>query len=138
MEETLTQTGEPRRDSILSLARQLLGGVVQLVRLEVTHGRQELGQMLAETRGGLILIGIAVGLLVAALISLVTFVILAIAALSGLPGWLVALLVFIVLSAVAALLGYGGVRRIRIGPPEETIASVKEDVAWARRLLRRE
>jgi uncharacterized membrane protein YqjE len=134
----LTQTDGPRRESILGLTRQLLGGVVQLVRLEVTHARQELGEMLAETRGGLILIGIAAGLLVAALISLVTFVILAIAALTGLPGWLMALLVFIVLAAIAALLAYMGVRRIRIGPPEETIASVKEDVAWARRLLRRE
>jgi len=134
----MTQAGEPRHEGILQLARQLLGGVVQLVRLEVTHGRQEIGQMLAETRGGLILIGVAVGLLVASLIALVAFVILAIAALTGLPGWLVALLVFIVLAGVAALLGYRGVRRIRIGPPEETIESVKEDVAWAKRLLRRE
>jgi uncharacterized membrane protein YqjE len=134
----MTQAGEPRREGILELTRQLLGGVVQLVRLEVTHGRQELGQMLAETRGGLIMIGVAAGLLVAALIALVAFVILAVAALTGLPGWLVALLVFIVLAGVAALLGYRGVRRIRIGPPEETIESVKEDVAWAKRLLRRE
>jgi uncharacterized membrane protein YqjE len=134
----MTQAGEPRREGILGLTRQLLGGVVQLVRLEVTHGRQEIGQMLAETRGGLIMIGVAVGLLVAALIAVVAFVILAIAALTGLPGWLVALLVFIVLAALAALLVYWGVRRIRIGPPEETIESVKEDVAWAKRLLRRE
>jgi uncharacterized membrane protein YqjE len=134
----MTQAGEPRREGILELTRQLLGGVVQLVRLEVTHGRQEIGQMLAETRGGLIMIGVAVGLLVAALIAVVAFVILAIAALTGLPGWLVALLVFIVLAALAALLVYWGVRRIRIGPPEETIESVKEDVAWAKRLLRRE
>jgi uncharacterized membrane protein YqjE len=133
----MTQAGEPRREGILGLVRQLLGGVVQLARLEVTHGRQELGQMLAETRGGLILIGIAFGLVIGALISLVTFVILAIAALTGLPGWLVALLVFIVLAVVAGLLVYTGVRRIRIGPPEETIESVKEDVAWAKRLLRR-
>ena len=133
----MTQGGQPRREGILELTRQLLGGVVQLVRLEVTHGRQELGQMLAETRGGLVLIGVAVGLLVAALIALVAFVILAIAGLTGLPDWLVALLVFIVLAVVAALLAYWGVRRIRIGPPEETIESVKEDVAWAKRLLRR-
>ena len=134
----MTQTDGPRRESILGLTRQLLGGIVQLVRLEVTHGRQELGQMLAETRGGLILIGIAAGLIVGALIAVVIFLILALAALTGLPGWLVALLVFIVLAGIAALLAYVGVRRIRIGPPEETIASVKEDVAWARRLLRRE
>jgi uncharacterized membrane protein YqjE len=133
----MTQAGKPPREGILQLARQLIGGVVQLVRLEVTHGRQEIGQMLADTRGGLILIGVAVGLLVAALIALVAFVILAIAGLTGLPDWLVALLVFIVLAGVAALLAYWGVRRIRIGPPEETIESVKEDVAWAKRLLRR-
>ncbi|HYM53659.1 MAG TPA: phage holin family protein [Candidatus Dormibacteraeota bacterium] len=133
----MTQAGDPRRESILGLARQLVGGIVQLVRLELTHGRQEIGQMLAETRGGLILIGVAVGLLMAALIALVAFVILAIAALTGLPGWLVALLVFIVLAVVAALLAYRGVRKIRIGPPEETIESVKEDIAWAKRLLRR-
>jgi membrane protein len=133
----MTQAGEPRREGFLQLTRQLLSGAVQLVRLEVTHGRQEIGQMLADTRGGLVLIGVAVGLLVAALIALVAFVILAIAGLTGLPDWLVALLVFIVLAAVAALLAYWGVRRIHIGPPEETIESVKEDVAWAKRLLRR-
>jgi membrane protein len=133
----MTQASEPRRESIVGLARQLLGGVVQLVRLEVTRGRQEVGQMLGETRVGLIMIGVAVALLLAALIALVAFLILAIAALTGLPGWLVALLVFIVLAVVAALLAYRGVRRIRIGPPEETIESVKEDIAWAKRLLRR-
>jgi uncharacterized membrane protein YqjE len=133
----MTQAGQPRREGFLQLARQLLSGVVRLVRLEVTHGRQEIGQMLADTRGGLVLIGVAVGLVVAALIALVAFVILAIAGLTGLPDWLVALLVFIVLAGVAALLAYWGVRRIRIGPPEETIESVKEDVAWAKRLLRR-
>jgi hypothetical protein len=30
-----------------------------------------------------------------------------------------------------------GVQRVRVGPPQETIDSVKEDVAWAKRLLKR-
>jgi uncharacterized membrane protein YqjE len=115
----------------------MLGGAVQLVRLEITRGRQEMATMLAETRGALIMIGVAAGLLIAALIALVVFLVMAITALSGLPAWLVALLVFFVLAAIAALLGYRGVRRIHIGPPEETIEAVKEDVAWAKRLLRR-
>jgi uncharacterized membrane protein YqjE len=133
----MTHADEPR-PSIFGLARQLVSGVVQLVRLELTHGRQEIGEMLGQTKTGLIMIGIAVGLLVLCLMTVLIFLVLLIAFVTGLPGWLVALLVFVVLALVAALLGYGGVRKIRIGPPEQTIASVKEDIAWAKRLLRRE
>jgi membrane protein len=133
----MNQADEPRRESIPGLARRLIGDIVQLARLEMTRGRQEIGQMLDQTKGGLVMIGIGVGLIVLALIAFVTFLVLAIAALTGLPGWLVALIVFILLAAVAALLGYQGVRRIRVGPPEETIEAVKEDIAWAKRLMRR-
>jgi membrane protein len=133
----MTHADEPR-PSILGLARQLVGGVVQLVRLELTHGRQEIGEMLGETKSGLILIGIGVGLVVVALITLVVTVILGTAALlSFLPAWLVGLLYFVLFMAIAGLLGWRGVRRIRIGPPERTIESVKEDIAWAKRLLKR-
>jgi membrane protein len=133
----MTQADEPRRESIPGLAKRLIGDFVQLARLEMTRGRQEIGQMLDQTKGGLVMIAIGVGLIVLALIAFVTFLVLAIAALTGLPGWLVALIVFILLAAVAALLGYQGVRRIRVGPPEETIEAVKEDIAWAKRLMRR-
>lgn len=134
----MTQADEPRRESIPGLARRLIGGFVQLARLEITRGRQEIGEMLSETKTGVILIGIGIGLLFLALIAFVAFIILALAALTGLPGWLMALIVFIVLAVIAAFLAYRGVRRIRIGPPEETIEAVKEDVAWAKRLLKRE
>ena len=133
----MTQADEPRRDSIPGLAKRLIGGFVELAKLEITRGRQEMGEMLAEVKGGLVLIGIGVGLLVLALIAFVAFLILAIAALTGLPAWLVALIVFILLAALAALLAFAGVRRIKIGPPEETIEAVKEDIAWAKRLLKR-
>jgi uncharacterized membrane protein YqjE len=133
----MTHADEPRT-SIFGLARQLVAGVVQLVRLELTHGRQEIGAMLGETKSGAILIGIGVGFIVIALITLVVTVILATAALlSFLPSWLVGLLYFVLFTAVAGLLGWRGIRKIRIGPPEETIASVREDIAWAKRLLRR-
>jgi membrane protein len=133
----MTHADEPR-PSIFGLARRLVGGVVQLVRLEVTHGRQEIGQMLAETRTGAILIGIAAALVLLALIALVLTLILVTAALlSFLPTWLVALLYFVVLAALAAFLAWRGIKKIKVGPPEETIESVKEDIAWAKRLLRR-
>jgi uncharacterized membrane protein YqjE len=133
----MTHADEPR-PSILALARQLVGGIVQLAKLELTHGRQEIGEMIGETRSGLILIGIAVAFVFVAIITLVVTVILATAALlSFLPAWLVALIYLVVFLAIAGLLAWRGIRRIRIGPPEQTIASVKEDIAWAKRLLRR-
>ncbi|MDQ2854178.1 MAG: phage holin family protein [Chloroflexota bacterium] len=127
----------PPRRSAFALARQLASGFVALARLELQHGRQEIGAMLATARGGVVFIGIAIALLVAALIALVVAVITGLAALAGLPPWLMSVIVAIILVAFAVLLGYRGIRRIKIGPPEETIASVKEEIAWAKRLIRR-
>ena len=44
-------------------------------------------------------------------------------------------LVFLI--GVGGLLAFMGIRRIRVGPPEETIQAVQEDIEWAKRLLRR-
>jgi len=131
-------TSEPQRETIIGLARGLVRSVVALARLEITRGRQEIGEMVSESLSGVIRIVIALALLAIAGISGLVFVILGIAALTGWPGWLIALLVAVVLTLLAALLAWLGIRRIRVGPPEETIASVKEDVAWAKRLLKRE
>jgi uncharacterized membrane protein YqjE len=127
----------PPRQNAFALVRQLISGAVSLAKLELQHGRQEIGAMLASARGGVVLIGIAVALALAALISLTVTLILGLAALTGWPGWVIALLVTFLLLLIAGLLGWRGVRKIKIGPPEETIASVREEVAWAKRLLRR-
>lgn len=126
-----------KQRSVFALARQLIADVIALAKLELQHGRQEIGLMLAGAKRGAILIGIALALIFMALIALVAALILGLAALTGLPDWAMALIVFIVLLLVAAVLGYRGARRIRVGPPAETIASVKEEIAWARRLTRR-
>jgi hypothetical protein len=125
-----------KKQSLFALARQLMSGFVALARLELLHGRQEIGVMLGGLRRAAILLGIALALVFAALITSVVALVLGLAALTGLPGWLMALIVFVVLLLLAGLLGWRGVRRIRVGAPEETIASVKEDMAWARRLMR--
>jgi len=127
----------PKR-SVFALVRQLVSGVVALAKLEFEHGRQEMGAMLSRAKGGVVLLLIAFVLLFAALIAAVTALILGLAALTGWPGWLMALVVVIALILLAGLLGWRGARRIKIGPPEETIASVKEEVAWAKRLIGRE
>jgi hypothetical protein len=122
---------------MLALARQLVSGVVQLARLEMTRGQQELGGMLADTKAGMLMLGIAFGLLFMALMVLLIFVVEALSVLTGLPRWVIALVALVLLIAVGALLAYVGVKRIKVGPPEETIESVKEDIEWAKRLLRR-
>ncbi len=136
----MTNRDGAHKESILGLARQLVGGFVGLAKLEVQHGRQEIGQSIGHAKGGAIYFALAAGLALFALITLLLFIILGLSALTGLPGWLWALIVFVVLGFLAGLLawrGYGQVRQIR-PKPEATIASVKEDIAWAKRLIRRE
>ena len=125
------------RESILGLARQLIGGVIGLARIELVHGRQEIGEMLVTTRGAAVRIGIGLGFVFLALIAFVGFVVLGLASLTGLPGWLIALILFVLFGLAAGLLAYTGIKRIKLGPPNETIASVREDINWAKRLLRR-
>lgn len=188
-----------RRENAVTLARRLVSGSVSLAKLEIQHAKEELGQMLAETRAGVGLLAAAVAIGLVCLISLDVALIFGVVALfDALPdvavviimvatfvllfalyiplglgrlvagvsaGQLVALViailalvaafvvpaalgfraafhsaifVLVVQVAIVPLLAVRGVRRIRIGPPEETIASVKEDVEWAKsRLLRR-
>lgn len=184
------------RLSAFALARRLISGIVALAKLELQHGRQEIGAMLAEAGIGVAMVGAAIVValislltldlaivlgiaalfealpdLVVAIIILIVFVgVLVVAVATGVgvarpPGWALgigllavallfaafalpvylgfraawhtALFVFTTQLLLAALIAWRGVRRIKVGPPEETIASVREEVAWAKRLMRR-
>jgi Putative Actinobacterial Holin-X, holin superfamily III len=127
-------------ESVIGLARSLVRGMVALARLEMTRARQEIWQMTAPARTGVILLGVAAAMVFGVLIAVIVFLILLVDALLPVPGWAAALIVMGVLLIGAGLLAWAGIRRIlaaRFWPPEETIAAVKEDVAWAKRLLRR-
>ena len=128
---------QPPRQSMIGLVRRLVSGMVELARLEVTRGRQELGQMADEVKAGLLLTGVAFGLLFMALMVLLIFLVTALAAVSGLPQWVIALFALVFLIGTGGLLAYMGIKRIRVGPPDETIQAVQEDIEWAKRLLRR-
>ncbi|HEX6475302.1 MAG TPA: phage holin family protein [Candidatus Limnocylindria bacterium] len=132
----MTQVPPPRQ-SMIGVVRQLVNGVIELARLEVTRGRQELGQMADDVKAGLLLMGVAFGLLFMALMVLLIFVVTALAAISGLPQWVIALFALVFLIGTGGLLAFMGIKRIRVGPPEETIQAVQEDIEWAKRLLRR-
>ena len=71
----MTQASPPRQ-SIIGLARELVRGVIELGRLEATRGRQEVGQMVDDTKAGVLLMGIALGLMFMALMVLVIFIVL--------------------------------------------------------------
>lgn len=131
---------DPQRESLIGLARRLVRGVIDLGRLELASARQELGEGMGRLGRGFAFIGLAIALLLFALMALVVLLI-AIVAL-WLPWWLSALIWLGVFLAVMALFGFLAYRRIRAAIDRlsipDTRASVQEDVAWAKRLLRRE
>lgn len=127
-----------RRENAFTLVRRLAAGGVSLAKLEIRRGRQEMVRNLGHLKGGVIKLAIAAALVVAFLIALVAFII-AVLVVIGL--WWVALISVVVLLAVAGFLGWRGIKQVTSTSftPEETIASVKEDLEWAKnRLLRRD
>ena len=126
-----------RRENALTLLKRMVTGGVSLAKLEVQRGRQEMARNLGQLRGGIVLIAVAAALVIVFLIGFIAFLI-AVLVVIGL--WWVALLLLVLLLLVAGLLGWRGVKRVSSTKftPEETIASVKEEIAWAKsRLLKR-
>jgi uncharacterized membrane protein YqjE len=126
-----------RRENAFTLVKRLVSGGVNLAKLEVRHAREEMARNLGQLRGGIVLVAIAVALVVVFLIALVAFL-MAVLVVIGL--WWVALIILVLLLALAGLLGWQGVKRITSTSftPEETMASVKEEIEWAKtRLLKR-
>lgn len=133
-------TNDAGRESIVGLARQLVRGAISLVRTEIASARQELGQGLERLGRGAAFIGIAIALVILLLIALVVLLIAILAI--WLPLWASALIWIALFLLAAGLFGYLGYRRLRAAGEHlqipETRASVQEDIAWAKRLLRRE
>lgn len=126
-----------RRQNAFTLVRRLVSGGVDLAKLNVRQGREEIGRNLGQLRGGILLLAIAGALALTFLIALVAFI-MAVLVVIGL--WWVALIVLIVLLALAGFVAWRGIARVTSTKftPDETIASVKEEIEWAKnRLLRR-
>jgi uncharacterized membrane protein YqjE len=125
-----------RREGVVALARRLVSSGVTLARLEIQSGRQEVGESLGSNARAALFFGIAAFFGLLAIIALVGLIIALLAFV--LPTWASALVVLVTFIVLGLLFALAGRRRIRNPVPQETIASVKEDLAWARRLLRRE
>lgn len=133
----MTTGPAPRRENAFTLVRRLVAGTVSLAKLEVQRGREEMGRNLAQLRGGIILLAIAAAIVFVFVIGLIAFIMAVFVAI-GL--WWVDLILLVLLLVVAFLLGRSGIGKVTSTSftPEETIASVKEDVEWLKsRVLRR-
>src|SRR2546423_2958722 len=121
-------TNDAGRESIVGLARELVRGVIGLVRTEITSARQEVGEGVSRLGRGAVFLGLAV---VFALLMLIALVVLLIAIVAlWLPWWLSALIFVVVFLALVGLFAWMGIRRLisakdRFTLPE-TRASVEE------------
>ncbi len=127
-----------RDEGIAGIAREVVDDAVRLARAEVELAK-------AEVMAGVKRIAVAAGLLAAAVLFVLFMVIFALAsvptALAGhaFSGWVWWLLMAVLFLLVAAILGWMGYRSLQrgIGRGKELVGSVKEDVAWFKRLTRR-
>jgi uncharacterized membrane protein YqjE len=136
----MTPTAQPpRRENAFTLVRRLASGMVDLARLEVARGRQELTENVVTYRTGVVFLAIAMAFVVLTAIVLMILLVFIISELTGVRPWIIALLMVLLLIALAGVFAWQGIRRIQSAnfTPDETIEAVKEDIAWAKRLLRR-
>jgi uncharacterized membrane protein YqjE len=128
-----------RERPIGELLKQLSEETTRLVHQELELAKAELTQKGKQAGAGAGLFGAAgvIGLLAAA--ALTTCFILALDAV--MPAWLAALLVAVVYGVIALVVVKQGQAKLKAaGPPvpEQTIETVKEDVAWAKTQMRSE
>jgi len=136
----MTTGDQPRqRENAFTLVRRLASGVVELVKLEAQRGRQEVTENVISYRTGVVFMAIALAFMVLAGIVLMILLVFIISELTGVRPWIIALAMVLLLLACAGIFAWQGIRRIQSAKftPDETIEAVKEDIEWAKRLLRR-
>jgi uncharacterized membrane protein YqjE len=136
----MTPGDQPRRrESAFTLVRRLASGVVDLAKLEVQRGRQEVTENVVTYRTGVVFLAIALAFVVLMGIVLMILLVFIISELTGIRPWIIALVMVVLLAALAGVFAWQGIRRVQSAKftPDETIEGVKEDIEWARRLLRR-
>jgi fatty acid desaturase len=131
----MTPGDAPRRANPITLVKRMISGGVSLAKLEMQHAKQEMGRNLGQLKGGILMLAIAAAL---ALVFLLVGFVMAVLVVIGL--WWVALILLVLLLVGIGLLAWRGIAKVTSTKftPEETIASVKEEMEWAKtRLLRR-
>ncbi len=123
--------------SLGDLLKQLTTDTGDLVRQEVALARAEIRQVGGTLARDGTRIGIALGLALAGALALTAFLVIAIGDLLN-NYWLGALVVGLVLVAIGAVLAKSALADIKKRgiTPEQTVASLKENAAWAKQETR--
>jgi uncharacterized membrane protein YqjE len=134
--ETATQArpaaGDQQR-GLVDLARVALEDLIRLVQLQIQLAKLELKELVIRNALALgLFLGAGFCLFVAFLMGLVTLA-LAFHNHQLLAAGVIAALFFVFCIG----LGLSGLRFLKIGPPEKTLTSLKEDAEWARQVLKR-
>ncbi len=104
-----------------------------LIRQEVELAKVELSQKASRTGRDVGFLAIGGAVIYAGFLAIMAAVIIVLAA-NGVPWWLAALLVGVVVAAVGAFLvqrGLSALRRESLAP-ERTVTTIKEDVEWVK------
>jgi small-conductance mechanosensitive channel len=130
--------GTERDDSIAAIAREVADDAVRLAKAEIELAK-------AEAIAAVKKVAVAAGLFAAAGVFVLFMAIFALGAVptalaghvfSGWTWWLLMAALFLLLAALLAAFGFRSLKR-GIGTGKRLVGSVKEDVAWLKRLTRR-
>ena len=135
-------TTDPKPDppGVRGLIGQLIEQLIDLGRLYATAARQEVEEGLNHLKIAIVLFGVTVMFLAIGAVVLILLVVTALSAAIGLPLWVTALVVLLIVVMLAGLFGWLGYRRLMDTTiiPEQTIEAAKEDLEWAQHLTKRE
>jgi uncharacterized membrane protein YqjE len=125
----------PADRSISAVLHDIVGNIQDIVRCEIRMAKTELTEELGKSRSAGMLVGIGALMLT---ISALFLLLAALYALSLLmPEWAAALIVGAGVGATAALCVGAGIKRFRAVRAEpKAVASLKENVEWAKQLTK--
>ncbi len=121
--------------SITDVLQDIIGNVQDIVRSEVRLAKSELLDELVKVKAAapLLIVGAVTGVL--ATLFLMWAIVYALALV--LPIWAAALVVTALLAVVGSATLMAGLKTLRrVNPPERTIASMKENVQWAKQQVK--
>lgn len=121
--------------SITDVFQDIVGNVQEIVRSEVRLAKSELRDEMAKIKASApsLVVGAVAGLLATFFLAWAAFYALSIA----IPMWAAALVVAGLLAIIAGAAGSAGIKILRrVRPPVQTIASVKENVQWAKQQVK--
>jgi uncharacterized membrane protein YqjE len=126
-----SSNGNGRR-GVIDLARVAVDDVIRLVQQEIQLAKVEVKEMLGSNIRAAIFLGVAAVCALMFFVMLLVTIALLIPAHALVAG--IEAVIFLVLLIVFGLMGKSN---LKIGPPQKTMESLKEDAEWARHRLTR-